>query len=266
MIWRIGAGAIFACLILAGEARAGDCAGRPGALGTSRTLIVDPAHYRRFGTNQYSETLPLEDHEVVLTFDDGPLPPYTEIVLDALARECVKATFFVVGQMARDFPQLVQREYGEGHTIGTHTEHHPHLNRLPAGYGRKEMAEGIASVQRVLGDAGRAAPFFRFPYLDASPALEAIAWKLGLSVWSTDVHASDWLLVTPEKVTAMAIERLERKKRGMLLLHDIQNRTALAVPAILRELNNRGYRVVHAVPAGSSGPPQELPRQAAVTD
>ena len=93
---------VAACAILVlliGTADAEQCP--PGALGVSRTLVVDPNEHSRVGSMQYPETLPLNDHEVVLTFDDGPLPRYTNRILETLASECVKATFFMVGQMAR---------------------------------------------------------------------------------------------------------------------------------------------------------------------
>src|SRR5258708_29199858 len=85
---------VLAAGIAAVPASAADCPGNPGALGTSRTLVVDPREHSRIGTMQYAETLPLQDHEVVLTFDDGPLPPYSTQVLNILASQCVKATFF----------------------------------------------------------------------------------------------------------------------------------------------------------------------------
>jgi peptidoglycan-N-acetylglucosamine deacetylase len=112
--------AVFALGMLAagtanGSASAADCPGNPGAIGTSRTLVVDPREHTRIGTMQYAETLPLQDHEVVLTFDDGPLPPHTEHVLETLASECVKATFFMVGRMANSYPAVVRRVYAEGH-------------------------------------------------------------------------------------------------------------------------------------------------------
>src|SRR5579872_2703207 len=102
--------------------RAADCPGNPDALGTSRTIVVDPSEHPRIGTMQYHETLPLEDHEVVLTFDDGPLPPRSTRVLEILASECVKATYFMVGRMAHSFPDMVRRIHAAGHTIGTHSE------------------------------------------------------------------------------------------------------------------------------------------------
>src|SRR5882724_10562690 len=82
-------------VLAASTAIAADC--KPGALGTGRVIAVDPAEHGRIGTMQYGETLPLRDREVVLTFDDGPLPPNTTKVLDTLASQCVKATFFIVG-------------------------------------------------------------------------------------------------------------------------------------------------------------------------
>ena len=116
---------MLASVIATGSASAADCPGNPGALGTSRTLVVDPREHPRIGTMQYAETLPLQDHEVVLTFDDGPLPPHSTQVLDILASQCVKATFFIIGRMARDFPEGVRRVRDAGHTIGTHSQNHP---------------------------------------------------------------------------------------------------------------------------------------------
>src|SRR5437763_4521306 len=79
--------------VAGGSAVAADCAGNPGALGTSRTIVVDPTEHPLLGMANYRESLPLEDHEIVLTFDDGPLPPHTGRILDILASECVKVTF-----------------------------------------------------------------------------------------------------------------------------------------------------------------------------
>ena len=78
---------VLTAAIAAAPASAADCPGNTGALGTSRTLVVDPKEHPRIGTMQYDETLPLQDHEVVLTFDDGPLPPHSNQVLDILASQ-----------------------------------------------------------------------------------------------------------------------------------------------------------------------------------
>jgi hypothetical protein len=84
----------------AGQAAA-NCPGRPDALGTSRVLAIDPAQYPRIGCMQYRDSLSLNDKEVVLTLDDGPILPYSTQILDILASQCVKATYFLVGEMAR---------------------------------------------------------------------------------------------------------------------------------------------------------------------
>src|SRR5258708_6911005 len=126
-------------------AEAADCPGHPAAIGTSRTLVVDPLDHRKIGTMSYSETLPLADHEVVLTFDDGPLPPYTNRVLEILDAQCVKATYFIVGVMAKSSPELVRRIAERGHTIGTHSMNHPiTLRRLTAVAGIPQLHDGLA--------------------------------------------------------------------------------------------------------------------------
>jgi peptidoglycan-N-acetylglucosamine deacetylase len=81
--------ALFVC-VMAGvsvSASAETCPGNPDALGTSRVLTINPGEFTLLGTIQYKQTLPLGDRGVVITFDDGPLPPYTDIILDTLASQ-----------------------------------------------------------------------------------------------------------------------------------------------------------------------------------
>lgn len=229
------------------------CPGNPNALGTSRTLTVDAATFPRIGTVQYRNTLPLADHEVVITFDDGPLPPYTDRVLNALAAECVKATYFLVGTMARANPALVRRIYNEGHTIGTHSLSHPlTFDQMDLPSVAREVNGGIALVRKAAGDARAVSPFFRIPGLARSRQVESYLASQSLSVWSADEVADDWIRgVTAKEIVRRAIGRLESKgHRGVLLLHDINPATAMAVPALLKELKARKYRVVLAVPEG----------------
>ncbi len=249
---RFVAAGVLAFLSLSSAAMADECPGNPDALGTSRVISLDPTEFKRIGTIQYKQSLPLEDHEVVLTFDDGPIPPNTNKVLDALAAECVKATFFVVGEKAREHPAALQRAYRDGHSIGTHTEHHARLDRMSPDKAQKEISDGLSSTAQALGDKSAVAPFFRFPYLDQTGAAEERAEQLGLSIWSADLHGSDWSFINAEKVTALVLSRLEAKKKGIILLHDIHKRTADALPVLLRELKKRGFRVVHVVPASGA--------------
>ena len=241
--------------ITAQTASAAKCPGHPDALGTSRTLVVDPREHPRIGTMQYPETLPLEDHEVVLTFDDGPLPHNSNQVLDILASQCVKATFFTVGRMAQAYPEGVRKLRDAGHSIGAHTQNHPlSMNRMPVERAKQEIDDGIASVKAALGDDAPLAPFFRIPGLSRAEGVEDYLASQGIQTWSADFLADDWRHISSSRVYDLAMKRLEEKGRGILLLHDIQARTVAALPRILHELKARGYRIVHVVPATSEQP------------
>jgi peptidoglycan-N-acetylglucosamine deacetylase len=236
-------------------ATAAECPGNPDALGTSRTLVVDPAEHPRLGSMQYHESLPLEDHEVVITFDDGPLPPRSTQVLDILEHECVKATFFLIGKMAHNFPETVRRIRDAGHTIGTHSYSHPlTFHRMSLERAEFEINQGIAAVTAALGDGTGPAPFFRVPGLLRADAVERYLASLNLQVWSADFLADDWLRIGPAQVYWRALQRIEANRKGILLLHDIQAKTVEALPYLLRELKRRGYRVVHVVPATPDRP------------
>jgi peptidoglycan/xylan/chitin deacetylase (PgdA/CDA1 family) len=227
------------------------CPGNPDALGVSRELVVGPSEHSRLGRMQYRQTLPLNDREVVLTFDDGPLAPYSDRVLDILAKECVKATFFLVGRMARANPAAVRRIYSAGHTIGTHSQSHPlRFDLISTVSAAREIDDGIASVAAALGDAKALAPYFRIPGLGRTATVEAHLKSRSLVVWSSDTLADDWRRIGANDVLRLAISRLERKGRGVLLLHDIQPRMVLALPRLLTELKRRGFRIVHVVPEG----------------
>jgi peptidoglycan/xylan/chitin deacetylase (PgdA/CDA1 family) len=254
--WAALAFGIIACLA-APCALAADCPGHPNALGTSRTLVVDPREHPRIGTMQYPETLPLADHEVVLTFDDGPLPRNSNKILEILADQCVKATFFTIGRMAQFSPEGVRKLRDAGHTIGTHTQTHPlGMKRLPLERAKQEIDDGIASVRAALGDDADTAlaPFFRIPGLSRADNAEEYLASKGIQIWSADFPADDWRHISSSRVYDLAISRLEAKGKGILLLHDIQARTVAALPRILETLKARGYRIVQVVPATAERP------------
>src|SRR6516162_11378891 len=191
--------------------QAATCPGHPDALGTSRVLALDPAKYPRVGHMQYPDLLPLNDKEVVLTFDDGPIPPYSNEILDILVSQCVKVTYFMVGEMARAYPAVVRRVYEEGHTIGTHSEDHPlRFGQLPVKKIRHEIDWGISDVGAALGGPKYLAPFFRIPGLARSDVLESELAARGLAVFSSDTDADDWHRhIKPNQIIALAMRRLE---------------------------------------------------------
>jgi len=229
---------------------ASECPGNPDALGTSRTIAVSPMEYPRVGSMQYGQTLPLGDHEVVLTFDDGPLSPYTSRVLDILKAQCVQATFFIIGHQADSYPYLVRRVHDEGHSIGTHTQDHP-LKSLPLERMKREIDDGIESVGRSLGNPEEVAPFFRFPGLIHPRPVEDYLVSKRMMVWSADLVADDWRRISPDQVLKRALIRIEKRGRGILLLHDMQRRTTVALPKLLATLKAHNYHIVHVVPAAS---------------
>jgi len=258
---QVGCAALVLCCALGGIASAdgGSCPANPDAIGTSRTITVDPAALPRIGSMQYRATLPLNDHEVVITLDDGPIPPSTTRILDILKENCVKATYFLVGEMADAYPSLVRRIYNDGHTIGTHSHRHPlAFDRISHDRMEREVDRGIAAVKAAVGDPRAVAPYFRIPGLARSKRTEEFLASQSLAVWSADEVADDWMGISAESIVRRAIRRIEaRDHRGVLLLHDIHPATARALPSLLKELKSRGYRIVHVVPPGER--PKSVP-------
>jgi peptidoglycan/xylan/chitin deacetylase (PgdA/CDA1 family) len=233
--------------IAAAQAGTGTCP-RKDTLGTSRILAVDAATFPRVGLKSFPQTLPLEDHEVVLTFDDGPWPPTTPKVLAALADECVRATFFLIGKPASEHPELVRRIAAEGHTIGTHSWTHPSLARIKPDDAVDQIDHGISAVRAALQGAPLA-PFFRFPGFESTPATLDLLQSRGIMVFGTDLWASDWNPMTPEQELKIITDRLSIAHKGIILLHDPKGHTAAMLPAFLRYLRENHYHVVHLVPS-----------------
>lgn len=247
-------GLALACLGTIGSVAAADCS-RKDALGTSRVLSVDARTTPRVGLKSFPQTLPLADHEVVLTFDDGPYPPTTSKVLAALAQECVRATFFMIGQHAAEHPDMVKRIAREGHTIGHHTFSHPFMARIPADKASSEIDRGIAADEMALHGVSTttpSTPFFRFPYFEATPAELDLLQSRGIVVFGADLWASDWNEMTPEQELKLITERVTAASKGIILFHDSKARTAAMMPAFLRYLKENGFHVVHVVPAGTA--------------
>ena len=242
-----------ALMSLIAAAEAAECP-RKDALGTSRVLAVDAATYPRVGLRSFPQTLPLEDREVVLTFDDGPWPPTDKRILAALAQECVRATFFLIGRNAAAHPELVRRMAAEGHTVAHHSFAHPNLKYMKPEAAIGEIDRGIAAVETALhGTAATtpSTPFFRFPFFEMTPATLEILQKRGIAVFGADLWASDWNPMTPAQQLKLLTERLQAARKGIILLHDPKAQTAAMLPTFLRYLRDNHYRVVHLVPANA---------------
>jgi peptidoglycan/xylan/chitin deacetylase (PgdA/CDA1 family) len=243
---------VWTLLVWTVPAAATDCP-REGTLGTSRTMSVDAVSFPRVGLKSFAQTLPLRDHEVVLTFDDGPWPPTTPKVLAALAEQCVHATFFLIGKPASEHPDLVRRIAAEGHTIGHHTWLHRSLAQIKPSETAEEIDHGILAVEMALHEHATtdpSTPFFRFPGFESTPETLDFLQSRGIVVFGADLWASDWNPMTPKQELKLLTDRLNVARKGIILLHDPKAHTAAMLPAFLRYLRDNGYHVVHLVPTG----------------
>jgi peptidoglycan/xylan/chitin deacetylase (PgdA/CDA1 family) len=211
------------------------------ALGTSRTLMLK-REYGAWGKAQH-DPLPLKKGEVVLTFDDGPRPETTPLVLKALADQCVKATFFMVGNNLAQFPDLARRVVREGHSTAMHSYTHPDLRTLA-------LADQLADLKKVQdvyqATFGTVAPAYRFPMLAETPTLMSTLKAEKVAVFSVDVGIGDWEAnVTTGLLVARLLENLKATGGGIILMHDAYGPPAKALPILLKVLKENGYKVVH---------------------
>lgn len=235
-------------LLISIPAKAKSCR-NPSGIGVSRILTIDGSMDARFGRVQFGEkSLPLKRGEVVLTFDDGPLPHVTNRILKALARHCAKATFFAVGKMAEAAPHVAQRIIQEGHTLGSHTHSHPRdLRHHYFPYSRFQIERGFHDVLSAVG--GPIAPFFRFPGLHDYPKMNSYLDERGIANFSVDIVPGDTDDISARAIIRRTLSQLRRRGKGIILLHDIKPATARALPGLLSALKRRGYRLVHIVPS-----------------
>jgi len=226
---------------------------KPGGMGLARIVEIDTTGGPGFGFEHFKQYDFLRDKEVVLTFDDGPWPGNTPAVLKALADECLKATFFEIGEHATWHPEITKQVIAAGMTVGTHTWSHKDLARNPYAkdieQAKQEIEMGISAVHMAAG-GGKVAPFFRFPALQHPPQLLSYLAERNIGVFSTDIDSRDFKLHKPEEVIKSVMSQLEKHGKGIILMHDFKHHTAEAMPELIRQLKAGGYKVVHMVPKG----------------
>ena len=221
---------------------AATCA-NPNALGVSRVVQIDTTGGPGFGFEHFKAYDFLADHEIVLTFDDGPWPGNTPAVLQALADQCTKALFFPIGKHAGYHPEILKKVLAAGHTVGSHTWSHKDLSRLTDDEAKAGIEKGIAAVSIALGDKP-VAPFFRFPALRHPPEMVKYLGTRNVAIFSTDFDSFDFKMRKPEQVIKSVMTKLEKHGKGIILMHDFQHATAEAVPELFRQLKAGGYKVV----------------------
>ncbi len=227
----------------------------PDKLGTSRTMKVSTSKFRTIVGHEKS--FGLRHKEVILTFDDGPIAGVTSRILKTLSDECVKATFFYVGRMAKSQPRLVRKVVSQGHTLGHHTHAHNRLVAYSSAQVERHVTRGISTIEKIAyGQSGATprVPFFRYPYLARNNRTDAILRRKGLIAFDANIDSLDWKKVSGDAVHNRIMRRLRQEGKGIVLMHDIQKRTASMLPRLLRSLKREGYKIVHVVPSTSPAP------------
>jgi peptidoglycan/xylan/chitin deacetylase (PgdA/CDA1 family) len=226
---------------------------KPGGMGLSRIVEIDTTGGPVFGFGHLKQNDFLHDKEVILTFDDGPWPGSTAAVLKALADECLKATFFEIGKHATWHPEITKEVINAGMTVGTHTWSHKDLARKPYAknleQAQREIEMGNSAVHMAAA-GGAVAPFFRFPDLQHPPQVLSYLAERNIAIFSTDIDSRDFKMRKPDQVVKSVMSQLEKRGKGIILMHDFHRNTAEALPELLHKLKAGGYKVVHMVPKG----------------
>ena len=225
----------------------------PNAMGLARTVEIDTTGGPGFGSQHFKTYDFLRDHEVVLTFDDGPWLNNTQAVLKALADQCLKATFFSIGKHATYYPEVLHLVVAAGHTIGSHTWSHADLEAVMKKSGpdaaKEEIEKGASAVRMMAG--APIAPFFRFPDLRHPPEMLTYLGERNIASFSTDIDSWDFKIKKPEELIKSLMGKLQKAGKGIILMHDFQKVTSIALPQILGQLQKNGFKIVHMVPKGT---------------
>jgi peptidoglycan/xylan/chitin deacetylase (PgdA/CDA1 family) len=222
-------------------------------MGIARMVEIDTTGGPGFGSQHFKTYDFLGDHEVVLTFDDGPWLRHTPAVLKALADQCVRATFFSIGKHATYYPEILKKVVAAGHTVGSHTWSHADLQAVVKNGGpdaaKEEIEKGASAVRMMAGMP--IAPFFRFPDLRHPPEMLTYLSERNIASFSTDIDSWDFKIKKPEELTKSLMGKLQKAGKGIILMHDFQKVTSIALPQILDQLQKNGFKVVHMVPKGT---------------
>jgi peptidoglycan-N-acetylglucosamine deacetylase len=227
-----------------------------------RTGIIVDESYHKFPTSYVINRTGYKEHEIALTIDDGPADPYTGQILDILKREKVPATFFLIGENAERYPNLVRRIWNEGHEIGNHSYTHPNIGTIPEARARIELNATQRVFQSILR---RSTLLFRPPYnADAEPSQQQevmpvqIASSLNYITVGEFLDPQDWMTEVPqadgtrtprhaEEMLRSLLEQLKTEKGNCVLLHDgggNRTETVRLIPMLIHDLRAQGYQFV----------------------
>ena len=223
----------------------------PNALGVARVVEIDTTSGPGFGFEHFKQLDFLRDHEVVLTFDDGPWPLNTPSVLKTLAEECTTGIFFPIGKHSTYYPEILKQVAAAGHTIGSHTWSHTALTnkKLTEDQRKEEIEKGFSAVKWALGTSP--SPFFRFPALQHPPEMVTYLGTRNIAMFSCDLNSFDFKARNAQQVIDVTMKKLDKLGKGIILMHDFHKHTAEALPELLHRLKAGGYKVVKMLAKGS---------------
>ena len=177
--------------------------------------------------------------QIALTFDDGPHPAFTPKLLALLRKEGVKATFFVVGEMAQRYPNLVRAEIADGHCVGNHTYHHVNLTKIP----EQDVATEIKACNDVIKQiTGHTPRLFRPPGGDYDKGVIEAAESMGYTtvLWTDD--PGDYASPGEKLITSRILKHVSNG--GIILIHDGIEQTYDILPELIHTLKKEGYTFV----------------------
>ena len=181
---------------------------------------------------------------VALTFDDGPSPLYTEMILDILHQYGVTATFFLIGHKVAEHPEIAREIVDDGHEIGNHTYYHSHLNLVN---GEKLLKEIKMTSDMIFEKTGKRTTLFRPPGGDLPWDKIRMIQNAGYDIIQWSVNADDYYhldggIHAPSRIAAHVIANT--RGADIILMHDDSPQTVVALPRIIRALKRRGYNFV----------------------
>jgi peptidoglycan/xylan/chitin deacetylase (PgdA/CDA1 family) len=190
--------------------------------------------------------------QVLLTFDDGPHPEYTEKLLRVFKQVDAKALFFMLGSNVRHYPSIVKKIAADDHAVGSHTETHAciaqnkrcrNYNTYQVGNSRAEL-EITSGIQSLISVLGWTHPFFRFPYGESSPGLQNFLYEKGFFDFYWGIDSEDWKKRGLIDYYRSLVAKVDAHQGGNILFHDIHKRTLEVMPQFLKYLHKNGYTIV----------------------
>ena len=180
----------------------------------------------------------IETRRIALTFDDGPHPYYTDLLLDGLAERGVKATFFLLGENIEGREDVIRRMSEEGHLIGNHTFYHVDINSLSMEEACAEIRDTSEAIRAI---TGQQVEYVRPPYGNWNKELECQVMMIPV-FWTLDTL--DWKVKNTDRIVREVLEDVE--ENDVILMHDSYRTTVEAALRIVDELQKKGYEFVTA--------------------